>query len=70
MLANDGERVYADNLPVGEGKLYLAACLFVFLGLIVGRVDHRTIQYEEVGIGGWQSVALLSLSVVRRSPSS
>ena len=61
MLSDDGERVYADDFPVGEGLLNLSLRLLVFLGLVVGWINHRLVEDEEVGVGGWQTVALAVL---------
>ena len=61
VLTDDGERIYADNLTVGEGKLNLSLCLLVFLRLVVSRINHGSVENEEVGVGGRQSVALTVL---------
>ena len=61
VLTDDGERIYADNLTVGEGKLNLSLCLLVFLRLVVSRINHGSVENEEVGVGGRQSVALAVL---------
>ncbi len=56
MLPDDGGGINAYQLAVGEGKLYLPACLCIMLRLVVGRIDDRTVEDEEVGIGGRQTV--------------
>ena len=59
VLADDGERIYTDDFSVREGELDLLSGFLVFLWLVVGRVNHGSIQDEEVGVSGWQSVAII-----------
>ena len=58
MLADDGLRIYADDFAVGEGELNLLACLLVLFWLIIGWINHSLVEYQEVGVGGWQPVSL------------
>ena len=58
MLADDGERIYSYHVSVWEGKLNLSLRLLVLLRLVVSRINHGTVQNQEVGIGGRQSFAL------------
>lgn len=59
MLADDGERIYTDDFSVWEGELNLLFSFLVFLRLVVSRVNHGSIQDEEVGVGSWQSIAII-----------
>ena len=61
VLADDGERIYSYHVSVWEGKLNLSLRLLVLLRLVVRRINHGTVQNQEVGIGGRQSVALAVL---------
>ena len=61
VLADDGERIYSYHVSVWEGKLNLSLRLLVLLWLVVRRINHGTVQNQEVGIGGRQSVALAVL---------
>ena len=61
VLADDGERIYSYHVSVREGKLNLSLRLLVLLWLVVRRINHGTVQNQEVGIGGRQSVALAVL---------
>ena len=59
MLADDGERIYTDDFSVWEGELNLLFSFLVFLRLVVSRVNHGSIQDEEIGVGSWQSIAII-----------
>ena len=58
VLADDGDRIYSYHVSVWEGKLNLSLRLLVLLRLVVRRINHGTVQNQEVGIGGRQSVSL------------
>ena len=61
VLADDGERIYSYHVSVWKGKLNLSLRLLVLLRLVVSRINHGTVQNQEVSIGGRQSVALAVL---------
>ena len=54
MLDDDRATVDADNLAVGEGVSDYSCCLGVEVGLGVGGIEHRSVDDEEIGVGGWQ----------------
>lgn len=59
MLDDDRATVDADNLAVGEGVSDYSCCLGVEVGLGVGGIEHRSVDDEEIGVGGWQTFGAL-----------
>ena len=64
MLPNEHTTVDADDLAVRECFLQLRQgfCVLVWLG--VSGNQHGAIDDEEVGVGGWQTVALVIIAGV------
>ena len=60
MLDDDRATVDADNLAVGEGVSDYSCCLGVEVGLGVGGIEHRSVDDEEIGVGGRQALGILS----------
>ena len=58
VLADDGAGVDGQDVVVGEGGGEDAGCLVVFRRLVVGGQDDASVDDEEVGVGGWQAVAV------------
>ena len=56
MLANEDAAIDADDLAVGEGIVQHLGSTLVVVRLIIGRIEHGTIDDEEVGIGGRQTL--------------
>ena len=59
MLDDDRATVDADNLAVGEGVSDYSCCLGVEVVLGVGGIEHRSVDDEEIGVGGWQTFGAL-----------
>ena len=58
VLADDGAGVDGQDVVVGEGGGEDAGGLVVFRRLVVGGEDDASVDDEEVGISGWQAVAI------------
>ena len=56
MLADEYAAIDADDLAVGEGFAEYLGSPLVILRLVVGGIEHGTIDDEEVGIGGGQTL--------------
>ena len=56
MLANEDAAIDADDLAVGEGIVQHLGSTLVIVRLIVGRIEYCTIDDEEVGVGGRQTL--------------
>ena len=56
MLYDDAAAVDAHDLVVGEGIGNGLRRLFVEVGLGIGGIEHRAVDDEEVGVGGWQTL--------------
>ena len=63
MLDDYRTAVDADNLAVGEGVSDYSCCLGVEVGLGVGGIEHRSVDDEEIGVGGWQTFGTLRRTV-------
>lgn len=59
MLTDKDAAVDADDVVMGKGLLELAPRLFVVVGLCVGGVEDGSVDDEEIGVGGRESVALV-----------
>ena len=64
MLAYDGATVNTYHLSAREGLVDNAKSLCIEVGLGIGRAEHGSVDNEEVGIGGRQS---LTVFVIDRS---
>lgn len=58
MLLDDTLTVDANDLPVREGLTNQSQGLSIEVWLVIGRTEHSSIDHEEVGVGGRQSLAL------------
>ena len=58
MLFDDTSTVNAHDLSVREGLSDNPEGLLIEIGLVISRTEHRPIHYQEVGIGGRESLAL------------
>ena len=59
MLDNQWTTVDADYLAVGECVGNNCGSLGVEVGLGVGGIEHRSVDDEEIGVGGWQTFGAL-----------
>ena len=58
VLDDDTLAVDANDVAVGEGVGDGLGGFVVEVELTVGRVEHGTVYYEEVRVGGWQTLAV------------
>ena len=63
MLDDYGAAVNADNLAVGEGIGDYCGCLGIAVGLSVCGIQYRSVDDEEIGVGGWQTFGTLRRTV-------
>ena len=63
MLDDYGAAVNADNLAVREGIGDYCGCLGIEVGLGVCGIQHRSVDDEEIGVGGWQTFGTLRRTV-------
>lgn len=59
MLFNHGCGIYRNDVAVGEGRPNDVKCLLIQFTLLIGRDYHRSINDNEVGISGWQTLTLV-----------
>ena len=52
MLTDQCSAVYAYDVATGESLAKRGGSLFIVFGLIIGRVKHRVVHHQIVGIGG------------------
>lgn len=62
VLTDDDTGVDRDDVPAGEGFADDAACLGIKVGLIIGRNEDGSVDDEEIGVGGWQSLVIIVAS--------
>ena len=59
MLFNHRCGIQGDDVAVGEGRPNDVKCLLIQFTLLIGRDYHRSINDNEVGISGWQTLTLV-----------
>lgn len=59
VLTDDDTGVDRDDVPTGEGFADDAAGCGIEVGLGVGRHEDGSVDDEEIGVGGWQSLIIV-----------
>ena len=59
MLAHYHTSVDADDVETGESERECLAGQCIEIGLVVGGDEHGSIEDDEVGVSGWQPVAVV-----------
>ena len=66
VLTDEDAAIDGDDVMAGEGALELTASEFVVGGLAVGGQEDCRVENEEVGVGGWEPMAIVRVIDGRR----